>query len=129
MRFYEHRKSSRLSAAVIAARRQKSKDHRKRGPKGRVEIHIEQWICSECGSEHERDANAAIMLRKSGTASGELTRADMVPLLACTSLPASAVVEPRTETERTSASFRKAGAHPCCHDAIFSPPPSPPGPV
>jgi transposase len=24
---------------------------------------VEQWICSECGAEHERDANAAINLR------------------------------------------------------------------
>jgi hypothetical protein len=33
------------------------------GPKGREDMHVEHWICSECGAEHERDANAAINLR------------------------------------------------------------------
>ena len=70
------------------------------GPKGRQEMHVERWICSECGAEHQRDGNAAINLRRLGTAGAEITRGDMVPLPACASMPASAVGEPRTETER-----------------------------
>jgi transposase len=31
-------------------------------------MHVEEWICSECGAEHTRDGNAAINLRKLGTA-------------------------------------------------------------
>jgi hypothetical protein len=27
-------------------------------------LHVERWICRECGPEHERDANAAINLRR-----------------------------------------------------------------
>jgi len=47
------------------------------GPKGREELHIERWICSECGAEHERNANAAINLRKLGQAVPEVTCGDM----------------------------------------------------
>jgi putative transposase len=50
------------------------------GPRGREEMHIERWICSECGAQHERDANAAINLRKLGLAEAEVTCGDMVPL-------------------------------------------------
>jgi putative transposase len=28
------------------------------GPKGREDMHVEHWICSECGAEHERDAGS-----------------------------------------------------------------------
>jgi transposase len=31
-------------------------------------MHVEEWICSECGAAHTRDGNAAINLRKLGTA-------------------------------------------------------------
>jgi hypothetical protein len=34
-------------------------------------------ICSECGGEHERDANAAINLRRLGLGEAELTCGDM----------------------------------------------------
>ena len=73
------------------------------GAKGREELHLECWICGECGVEHPRHANAAINLRTLGTAGAKVTRGDMVPLPACASIPARAVGEPRTETERTCA--------------------------
>ena len=38
------------------------------GPKGREGLSVKRWVCSECGAEHERDANAAINLRKLGLA-------------------------------------------------------------
>jgi putative transposase len=79
------------------------------GPKGREELHVERWICSECGAEHERDANAAINLRKLGTAGAKVTRGDMVLLPACASIPASAVGEPRNETERICARINEGG--------------------
>ena len=28
-------------------------------PKGRTDLGIRHWICSECGAEHDRDINAA----------------------------------------------------------------------
>jgi putative transposase len=28
------------------------------GPKGREEMHVEEWIYSECGAEHTRDGNS-----------------------------------------------------------------------
>jgi putative transposase len=67
------------------------------GPKGRGELHIEQWTCSECGAEHDRDVNAAVNLEKLGRATAESTRGDMTPLLTDASLSASVVGEPRTE--------------------------------
>jgi putative transposase len=73
------------------------------GPKGRGELNVEEWICSECGVGNGRDSNAAINLRKLGTAGAEVTRGDMVPLPTRASVLASAVVEPRTETVRTCA--------------------------
>jgi putative transposase len=66
------------------------------GPKGREELHIVHWVCGGCGTEHARDARAAINLRKLGLAEPEVTRGDMAPLLVCASVSASAVVEPRT---------------------------------
>jgi putative transposase len=66
------------------------------GPKGREELHVEQWICSECGAEHDRDINAAINLEKLGRATAESTRGDMKPLLPDVRLAASIVGEPRT---------------------------------
>jgi putative transposase len=68
------------------------------GPKGREQLNVEHWICSECGAEHDRNINAAINLEKLGRATAESTRGDMKPLLADVSLSASAVGEPRTET-------------------------------
>jgi len=73
------------------------------GPKGREELHIERWVCRECGVEHGRDSNAAINLRRLGLAKPEVTRGDMVPLPACASIPASTVDEPQTLTVRTCA--------------------------
>jgi len=67
------------------------------GPKGREQLGVERWVCIKCGAGHNRDANAAVNLRKLGTASAEVTRGDMAPLPACASVPASAVDEPRTE--------------------------------
>ena len=71
------------------------------GPKGREALHIERWVCAECGAEHNRDANAAINLRSLGLAKPELTCGDMAPLPACVSIPASTVDEPQTETVLT----------------------------
>jgi putative transposase len=68
------------------------------GPKGREQLNVEQWICSECGAEHDRDINAAINLEKLGRATAETTRGDMTPLLPDVRLAASIVDEPRTET-------------------------------
>ena len=75
------------------------------GPKGREELHVEQWVCRECSAEHRRDSNAAISLRKLGTAGAEVTRGDMKPLRSGASPVASIVVEPRTEPLRTYAHF------------------------
>jgi putative transposase len=50
------------------------------GSKGREEMHIERWICRECGAHHERDANAAINLGKLGLAEAEVMGGDRVPL-------------------------------------------------
>jgi hypothetical protein len=50
------------------------------GPKGREDMDVEHWICSECGAEHKRDANAAISLRRLGLAEAEVKCGDMVPL-------------------------------------------------
>jgi hypothetical protein len=72
-------------------------------PKGREEMHVEEWICSECGAEHRRDGNAAINLRKLGTAGAESTHGDMTPLPAVLRMSVSVADEPRTETERTCA--------------------------
>jgi putative transposase len=50
------------------------------GPERTQDMHVEHWICSECGAQHERDANAAINLRRLGLAEAEPTCGDMVPL-------------------------------------------------
>ena len=50
------------------------------GPKGRGELNVGEWTCSECGVVNGRDSDAAINLRKLGTAGAEVTRGDMVPL-------------------------------------------------
>jgi hypothetical protein len=42
-----------------------------KGPKGREGLFIERWVCCQCGAEHERDAYAAINLRRLGTAGAE----------------------------------------------------------
>jgi putative transposase len=73
------------------------------GPKGREEFAVEQWICCECGTEHRRDANAAINMRKLGLAEAESTRGDTTPLPACASVSASVADEPPTETVSTCA--------------------------
>lgn len=73
------------------------------GPRGRDELDVEEWVCRECGVVHSRDGNAAVSLRKLGTAGAETTRGDMAPLLSAAMPSASAVVEPRTETMRTCA--------------------------
>jgi putative transposase len=49
-------------------------------PKGREELDVERWICSQCGAQHKRDANAAINLRRVGLAEAELTCGDTAPL-------------------------------------------------
>jgi transposase len=72
------------------------------GPKGE-EMHVEEWICSECGAGHTRDGNAAINLRKLGTAGAYSTGGDMTPLPAVLRMSASVAGEPRTEIERTCA--------------------------
>jgi putative transposase len=73
------------------------------GPKGGEEMHVEEWTCSECGAEPARHGNAAINLRKPGTAGAESTRRDMTPLPAVLPMSASVAGEPRTEIERTHA--------------------------
>jgi DNA-binding transcriptional MerR regulator len=71
------------------------------GPKGCEELHIERWVCSECGTEHGRDSNAAIKLRNLGLAKPASSCGDTAPLLASASLPVSAADEPQTETVLT----------------------------
>lgn len=36
------------------------------GPKGRDELHVRRWTCSVCLTEHDRDVNAAVNIRKRG---------------------------------------------------------------
>jgi transposase len=62
---------------------------------------VERWVCSECGAEHERDANAAINLRKLGLAKPRINARGHDASTGCVSIPASVVDEPRTETVRT----------------------------
>jgi hypothetical protein len=71
------------------------------GPKGREGLSVEQWVCSECGAEHERDANAAINLRKLGLAKPRINARGREASTGCVSIPASVVDEPRTETVLT----------------------------
>jgi putative transposase len=73
------------------------------GPKGREQMGVERWVCEDCGAEHGRDSNAAVILRKLGMADAEVTRGDTGASTACESVPASTVVEPRTETVCTFA--------------------------
>ena len=36
-------------------------------PKGIAELGIRQWVCSDCGAEHDRDVNSALnLLARSG---------------------------------------------------------------
>jgi len=73
------------------------------GPKGREELHIEHWICSECGTAHGRDSNAAVVLRKLGLAEPRINARGHGASTGCASVPASTVGEPRTETVHTCA--------------------------
>jgi putative transposase len=59
------------------------------GLKGREEMDVEEWLSSECGAEHTRDGNAAINLRKLGTAGAGSTRGDVTPLPAFLRMSAS----------------------------------------
>jgi hypothetical protein len=68
------------------------------GPKGREGLSVERWVCSQCGAEHERDANAAINLRKPGLARPLVNARGHEASSGCVSIPASVVDEPRTET-------------------------------
>ena len=36
------------------------------GPKGRDELSVRRWTCSVCLTEHDRDVNAAMNIRKRG---------------------------------------------------------------
>jgi transposase len=71
------------------------------GPKGREGLSVERWVCSECGAKHERDANAAINLRKLGLAKPLVNARGHEASSGCVSIPASVVDEPRTETVLT----------------------------
>jgi putative transposase len=71
------------------------------GPKGREGLYVERWVCSECGAEHERDANAAIDLRKLGLAKPRINARGHDASTGCVSIPASVVDEPRAETVLT----------------------------
>jgi hypothetical protein len=88
------------------------------GPKGREELHVEKWVCSECDVEHARDGNAAVVVRKLGMAGAEVTRGDMMPL-PLAARPAASVVagrqtlkEPRTENVRTFAHIWESSMSP-----------------
>jgi transposase len=35
-------------------------------PKGRAGLGIRQWVCSECGAEHDRDVNASKNIAAAG---------------------------------------------------------------
>ena len=64
--------------------------------KDAMPLSVRGWTCDDCGTTHDRDVNAAKNLEKLGLAKAEVTRGDMMPLLAGASLPASVVIEPRT---------------------------------
>ena len=36
------------------------------GPQGREGLAVRQWVCSECGSIHDRDQNAALNIARLG---------------------------------------------------------------
>jgi putative transposase len=73
------------------------------GPKGREGLFVARWVCSECGAEHERDANAAINLRNLGLAKPRINAPGHGASAVCASLPASTMDESQTETVHTCA--------------------------
>ena len=73
------------------------------GPKGRKQMDVERWVCADCGAEHGRDSNAAVVLRSLGVADAEVTRGDTKPLPTGARPAASVVDEPRTEPAHTCA--------------------------
>ena len=40
--------------------------HARSGPQGREGLALRQWVCSECGSVHDRDQNAALNIARLG---------------------------------------------------------------
>ena len=87
-------------------------------PRQHSSFNSPEWICSECGAEHTRDGNAAINLRKLGTAGAEPTRRDMTPLPAFLRMSASVADEPRTEIVPTCAHIEESRAVDQAIDAL-----------
>ncbi|OAH16599.1 putative transposase DNA-binding domain protein [Streptomyces jeddahensis] len=67
------------------------------GPKGRQQLHVRVWTCTECGTRHDRDENAEVNIRAAGRKRAAEMRHEAERLNAC-----GEHVRPRTPGQRSS---------------------------